>query len=768
MICVGLFNVLNACETDQLQTSKTDKPRKMKLSNSHAVPSTFKNFWRKNKKNRKGTSIAEEARDDETEVYQPHQDLTTPAAAMVPPTETEPSVLQAITASVELRDDVESARPGSDETNQEPNQSSTSKDLTERSQTQEEANASSESTSNNTGIAHPKKTERVPSPTKAKQHRTAPRGVRQPTPHINTGYNAREPKLSQTYSSDSDNYSWNEYDSQGNHIYLRDNESVSVLTKEYRDPNIMDVLSLEAVADVVSKGIMSREDGEKESRRLHSRLNGNMDENSLDGLINCLWNALDCCGDGSLVSERQCYADRCHGIRGGRFGSKIDLNEDGQYFDRHQKSNRKVGGAGMERISERDIAEDRLNNEMGGKSVSWADDTVDNIVLDEFLNDSLIDKDDGEQPSSKQHYNRSRTHSSDGKESKASVRSVVKSSLKNVKNMVQCATSGKQSIDADTVYEQHRKSMMNDNGLTHDNTPNLDNPNWREMVNSSGNGQNWRAAVNDSLNYQGPDSPASTTGAGPYTVGDVYGMPPSQQHCDQWGNSPPPMTGGMMESLNVPSQMPVTRMLPTHQPVNASPPPPTAMNGRIRSVGNRSVVSNMMNMTFSIDSEDIGDKYGMEGEEDIMRPASRSYNYNRTASIGGVPYGNNSQYPQHHTQQLRNQDSVIGGNSHYNDGYRVAAAPSNTMQMNTMHDHAMYHGQGRQDHAYNSATMPHQFQNGMVQLPPENYGSRVTQQTHPQMFHGMQVQPMMQGYDYQQRQPMPPPAPASPRRTFMA
>lgn len=746
----------------------------MKLPiHSHAVPTTFKNFWRKNKKSKRGASIVEESRDEETEVNLPQQAVTAPVAAMMPHTETTlPPVVPVTTASVELRDDVELVQPGTDEAKQEPDQSSASEDklITERSQTQDEVNASSESTANNTGIVQQKKEDRAPPSTKSKKNRLVLRQTRQPSPRINAGYNTREPNLSQTYSqasSDSDNYSWNEYDNDPNHIYLRDNESVSVLTKEYRDPNIMDVLSLEAVMDVVNKGIITRDGGEKDNRRNRSRLNGNMDEkdeNSVDGLMNCLWNALDCCGENSLVSERQCYADRCHGIRGGGFGSKIVLNEDGHYFDRSRKSNiNGIGSAGMQRIEEREFPENAVNNGVEGKSVSWADDTVDNIILDGSLNDSLLDKVDQETSPNKQHFNLSRSNSSDGTRPKFSVRSAVASSLNNVKNVIKCATSSeKQPIDADTVYEQHRNAMMKGNGVTNDNNPNQDNPNWREMVNENSNGgENWRATVNDRLNYQGPNSPASSIGAGFSTMG---GMPPPHQHCDQWGNASPPMPGAM----NVTPHVPMARMPSGHQSVNASPPPPMAMNGRIPSIGNRSVVSSMINASFSIESEDIGDKYGIEGEEEAMRSMTRNYEIgNQTASIGGPQYECNSQYPQYHTQQLRNQDSVIGGSHRYNDGYRVPAAPTDTTQMNTMHDHRMNHGQERQDFAYSNAAMPRQYPNGIAQ-PHENYGSQMHQQNHPQMINSMQVQPMMQGYDYQQRPPISPPAPASARRTFMA
>lgn len=627
-------------------------------------------------------------------------------------------------ASVEVRDGAEEVRP-QDPKSKEPVED---KVMTER-QSQEEVNASSESTTNNTNNNSGSITTSI----KAKKNRAKipAREARQAQPSM--GY-TNEANMYPTYSQgSSDSDSWNEYDgyhTQGNHIYLHDNESVSVLTKEFRDPNIMDVLSLDAVMEVVNKGILAREDGDVTETRRHGDGKGE-DETSMDRIMNSLWNALDCCGDSgeNFVSDRRCYVDRCHRGSSGGYGCKVGFNDDRQYFGHRQKNKRNGAGTiNMKRIEEEGNA---INREVGGKSVSWADDTVDNIVLDGSFKEDDIDEDN--KPSTKQHFNRSRSNSSDGKGSKASsVRSAVKSSLKNVKNMFQCATT-KQPVDADTVYEQYRNALVAGT--------NQDSPNWRDMVNDSNNDPNWRAAVNDRLNYQGPNSPVSSNGGGWTPVGGT----PSPQHQQQYNMSPTPMTVGM--------------------PPNNSPPPAMAMNGRVPSMGNRSVVSNMMNMSLSVDSEDIGDKYGMKEEEDALRPMASNFGNYGATNNASMHYGSNSQYSQYPSQQLRNQESVMGENECYNDGYR-AVAGNNTMQMNPSYDPRM--NQARQDYSYGSSNnMPpqQQYHNEMAQQPHEHFGASMPQQNmnHPPMTNGM-----MQGYDHQHQHPMPPQPPSSPQRTFMA
>ena len=61
----------------------------------------------------------------------------------------------------------------------------------------------------------------------------------------------------------------------------------------------MDVRLLDAVMEVVNKGIIIRENGEA---RMES--DNLKDQDSGSGLMNCLWNTFDCCGDNSLIAER--------------------------------------------------------------------------------------------------------------------------------------------------------------------------------------------------------------------------------------------------------------------------------------------------------------------------------------------------------------------------------------------------------------------------------------------------------------------------------
>ena len=63
----------------------------------------------------------------------------------------------------------------------------------------------------------------------------------------------------------------------------------------------MDVRSLDAVIEVVNKGIIIRENGEA---RMES--DNLTDQDSGSGLMNFLWNTFDCCGDiiHSLLRDR--------------------------------------------------------------------------------------------------------------------------------------------------------------------------------------------------------------------------------------------------------------------------------------------------------------------------------------------------------------------------------------------------------------------------------------------------------------------------------
>ena len=573
------------------------------------MPASFKNFWKKTKKNkRRGTSdvintVIEEARDEELEVHLPNQiDNTVVTASSQSILETT-QMTTVHDASVEIRDDIESSLPSKEEPSEPP--VSTNQTDGERSETQDDTNASRESTTENNSINRPREEERVIVPKQTKQNAKAAsqHTGRRAAPLFNTYNNGR---LSPTYSqgsSDSGTYSWND-------IYIRDNESVSVLTKDFKDANIMDVLSLDAVMEVVNKGIIIRENGEA-----HLESDNLKDEDSTSGLMNCLWNTFDCCGDNSLIAERQCYMDRCHRGNGGYGRSGGALNDDGKYLNHHRKSKRISVDSGSL------ISVDRIGipeNVVEGKSVSWADDTVDNIVLEDSLNEADIVQQD--KISSKQDFI-SGSNSSDGKESKVSVRSAVKSSFKNMKNIVtniQTTTGTKQPVDAKTVLEEHRNTMKANKNLA--DTTNRDNQNWRDTMNDKNDEQNWRAAVNDRLNYQGPSSPASLSGN---LSPGMYSLSPLGQQQQQWDQNPLHCSD--------------------HLSLRSPPSSPIAMTGRIPSMGNRPVAPEM-NMSMSIDSDDVGDKYGMECDEDALRPRAGTYAVPRASNNGGVQYDHYNRY----------------------------------------------------------------------------------------------------------------------------
>eukprot|EP00804_Cyclotella_cryptica_P018184 CCRYP_005943-RB/>CCRYP_005943-RB protein AED:0.03 eAED:0.03 QI:454/1/1/1/0.5/0.33/3/515/1013 len=745
--------------TDADVANKSDKPRKKKLlsshlqSNGHHMPSTFKKFWRKSRKNkaREETSTVDEGRDDEGEEQPAQTGAGAPHLVTVIPMTATPE--EDRHPAVEVRDGVEPAHHShcnDEDLDESPNQPDVTNGIHDvASQIIDGNNSSGDSNSKTNRIQ--KKEEKLAPTTSDKpqkqRHKTTSSNIvsssqRQPPP-VKTSYNNNE-QFSQTYSnesSDSDNYSYSEYDSyphhnQGGHIYLDDNESVSVLTKEYmRDPNIMDVLSLEAVMEAVNKGIVMREDDEIiGSRKHHSRLkNGNLkddDDNSVDRFLFSLWNALDCCGQNSEVafSDKNPHSDRCRrgsgGSANGGFRNEIMLDDDGQYFDHQRGSTRNVGGSGsVERGADRDREPDRTRPESnlngGGKSVSWADDAVDNILLQVPAKGNVED----EKHSAKQEFNLSRSNSSDGKGSKSSVRSAVKSSLKNMKNImsnIQCAaltSMNNGEVDATSIYEQHRSALKAGNGIASNATTNGDDANWREMVNTMSTDPNWRAMVNDRLNYQGPNSPASSTGRGRAPGAGLYGMmnsqPQPQLHLhpqvggpqtnqgsipgqqQPWdGNhptwkvsSPHPVAGGLpsghvnmdphLSPMPMPGRIPTALNIDTNVPpslamaripsshyssLNTSPLQPMPLTGKIPSMGHHSVnaSSNMMNLSLSIDSDDDAmDKYaGMEGEEDARRAtASRSNTYRPP-----------------HTQQLVTQDSEIAMEDRY------SGAPSRVME----------------------------------------------------------------------------------------
>ena len=751
------------------------------------MPSSLKNFWRKGKKNKSKdtTPVIEEARDEEVEL-RIQQSPVSAAATVKPPSAASgtpaPEVTPALSVhdeSDEARDDAEQAQPENKEqevgSNQPPE--ADDKGSTEKSQTQGVDNYSSESITNNNSEALTKKTQGSPAPYKPKKQRSAIKISSPRPPPINTYNNADEPNLSQAYentysqgSSESDTYSWNEYDSyhhhtQGNHIYIRDNESVSVLTKEFRDPNIMDVLSLDAVMEAVNKGIISREDGVE----LNSRLNGgarNGDENSDDGLWNSLWSALDCCGDNSSVAERSCYVNRCRPRRA--------VNGDSQYFGRREKMRSGVSAAdslvSLDRIQQ-NISDNRMNCEVSGKSVSWADDTVDNIVLDGSLNDGEVlnlDKDIEERSPAKRHFNISRSTSSDGKNSKASVRSAVKSGLKNVQSAVtnfQRVTKMSKPVDADTVYEQHRSAMMNAKGQPGENADKEETSDWRDRVNGSSD-PNWRAGVTDRLNYQGPNSPASSAGRNlsPMQYGMLNGIPQWEHNANMRGMPPLSQMGNTLPSGHahtaaaVPS-MTMTRMPSGHHPGAASSPP-MPLASRAPSMGNRSIVSNMVNMSMSVDSDDIGDKYGMEAEEVAMRPVT-DYGI-----VNSMHYDRNTQYP---SQQLAAQGSVMGRNDRYSE--------NNAIDMNLQDPRINNIQGGPEDYSRRMSNVPpHAFQNVMGQPAYEDYGQVLPQQHmtyQPELTDGViQHGQIVHSYNYQQQQQQQPSSPGlvspPPQRTFMA
>lgn len=623
---------------------------------------------------------------------------------------------------------------------------------------------------------------------------------RQPPPVKNTFNNNKE-QYSHTYSNESfesDNLSDGEYDpyrdhNQGAHIYLDDNESVSVLTKEYmRDPNIMDVLSLEAVMEAVNKGIVMREDDEMiANKKYHSRLqNGDIkedDDNSVDRILFSLWSALNCCGQNSDVtfSDNNRHLDRCHRGSGNR-GFQNEIN-DRRYFDNHRRNKRNVGGGGsVERGADREREPDRskpdsnLNGE--GKSVSWADDTVDNILLPV----SARGVGEDEKQFAKQEYNLSRSISSDGKGSKSSVRSAVKSSIENMKNMMtnfQCAAltgMNNGEVNASAIYEQHRNAMKAGNCVASTSAGNGDNAEWREMVNTINNEPHWRAMVNDRLNYQRPYSPASSAGGGLSPGSGLYvmmnGQPEQQLHMppqvcgplsDQgsipgqqqpwegnpsvWNLSSPrpvavgfpsghvnmdpsltstPMPGRILSGLNIdPNVLPptgMTRIPSSHYPsLSTSPSPPMAMAGRIPSMGHHSVntSSNVMNMSLSIDSDDnTMDKYaGMECDEDERRAtASRANAYTHPPP----------------TQQLVTQDSEIVIEDRYSGaparamGVQYGDSRGGNATLKTAYDSGTNDAQRRQQDVSNrgnNGLFQSPFHNNRVAAVYGNHGSSVSQ-----------------------------------------
>ena len=748
------------------------------------MPSSLKNFWRKGKKNKSKdtTPVIEEGRDEEVDVRIQH-----PPASTATTTTTKLSTVASeapapeAASALSVHDESEEARDGAEQTQSEKkeqeagsNQTPEADDkvLTEKSQIQDAKN-SSEGTTNNHSDTSRKKAQDSPVPVKTKKQRSAIKISSPRPPPINTYNNADETNLSQAYqntysqgSSESETDSWNEYDSyhhhtRGNHIYIRDNESVSVLTKDYRDPNIMDVLSLDAVMEAVNKGIITREDGAELNSRLKSGAR-NEDENTDDGMWSNLWNALDCCGDkdNSSLAERACYVSRCRPRR--------VANGDGLHFDRREKKRNGVSAGdslvSLDRI-QRDISDNPMTTEVGGKSVSWADDTVDNIVLDGSLKDVDVlnlDKNIEESSSSKRLFNISRSNSSDGKNSKTSVRSAVKSGFKNMQSAVtnfQRVTKMNKPVDANTVYEQHRSAMMNANGHTGENTVKTDTSNWRDMVNVSSD-PNWRAAVTDRLNRQGPSSPSSSGGnLSPVQYSMMSCQPQWEHHANMQGMPPPSQLGNNLPSTDttVPSAT-LARMPSGHPPGNTSLLP-LPIPGRAPSVGNCSLMPNMVNMSMSMDSDDIGDKYGMNAEEVGIRPNA---DYRITSSM---QYNGNSQYP---SQRVMSKNSIVERNDRYSE--------NNVIDMN-MQDPGINHFRGRsEDYVLRKDNAsPQAFRDRGGQPGYENYGQLMPQQHmtyHTEVIGG--TMPYSQMVDYIQRpqeqcQSLSPRLPSPPpQRTFMA
>ena len=648
------------------------------------MTSAIKILWKKTRKNKaKNTNglIIEETRDEETDVHQTQKTAMEPSlsGAFL-------STLSALNVLNEGSSDVR------DDTEAQPNE-----DADERSQTRHGVN--SDSTTKKPFINKIKNL----NPTRTKKSSSK-----------NTGYNkSNEHRLSPTSSQNSsysDNYSWNDCDSyqhhnRGNHIYIRDNESVSLLTKDYsRDPNILDVLSLKSVMDVVNKGIMTPEGYEVHNMSHRSREEcenlKDEDENSVDEIMNCLFNAFDCFGDNSSIAESRCYVDRYH-------------------------------RNSVKRKDRRRLSENSFDADVGSKSVSWADD---NLILDGSFKDDYIDdrnREDG--TSSRQRFRRS----FDGDGSKASVQSSIKNSLMNVKK-VMCGIKSS-PVDANSVYEQHRSAMRADNGsLAKNVATNQDDQNWRNTVNDTSTDPNWRATVNDRLNYQGPNSPASSNCGNLSPAVGLYGIVNGQSPSQVLNTQAP--TQIPQNHINTNQNMLTSMPMPGHQPVHTLPSPPNAMPEPIPSISNRSIG---LNMSVSVESTDIGDKYGMKGEIDQTRPVTdRHISYNEAVN-GGMRYGNNEHPTQYATPQY--------GGSTYGNGSHSGAA-NQLFQPNPYHDPRAINCNMRQEnHAYgNNGTVPQA--SGIVQSLHENYGPSI---------------PMTLAHE-QQKQHVMPISPVSPQRTFMA
>jgi hypothetical protein len=333
--------------------------------------------------------------------------------------------------------------------------------------------------------------------------------------------------------------------------------------------------------------------------------------------------------------------------------------------------------------------------------------------------------------------------------------------MKNIMTNMQCAAlagSKEAQVDATSIYEQHRNAMLAENHITTDSSgAKEDTTNWRDRIND----ENWRADVNDRLNYQGPNSPASS-GGGLSPGGNMYGMmnvqpppPHLQQPPHVAPHNPQVMNHGVAQQQQWQQNSPVWNNIPTqqsmvppyneymdpnalnglppnHLPENASPPPPMAMTARIPSLGQQSVrttntAANMLSMSLSTDSDDNGaDKYAGVGVEDEDGSRAMKACYGNKS----MQYGNSGPYASHQ-HHLMTQESEIGVKCRYNSGtHGRTGGGNNARQMNQYYD-PMNNVQGRQDGNMHKQSYHNE---GITQATYGNYGSNMPQQNAGMMY----------------------------------
>ena len=167
------------------------------------------------------------------------------------------------------------------------------------------------------------------------------------------------------------------------------------------------------------------------------------------------------------------------------------------------------------------------------------------------------------------------------------------------------------------------------------------------------------------------------------------------------------------------------------------------MTGRIPSMGNRSVAPEMINMSMSIDSNDMGDKYGMEGDEDARRPMTSNYTILGAFNNDGVQYGDYNRY-----------DSPFMQESASCHGNNTTSMKSSTQQLhNRMEQPAckILHSPMNQQNFQPLMT------NGMIQHRQSTTQGMIQHR-----------QPTIHGYETQHQQSISHAPLSSQRRTFMA